>query len=74
MDIENSFGYLVNRENNILYYEIIYERMINMLKLVNKFLSSAGCVGYVGIGTTIMYAGAKITKFGINELKTELKK
>lgn len=45
-----------------------------MLKLVDKFLSSAGCVGYVGIGTTIMYAGAKIIKFGINELKTELKK
>lgn len=48
--------------------------MINILKLVDKFLSSAGCVGYVGIGTTIMYAGAKIIKFGINELKTELKK
>lgn len=67
-------SYFIFRENSILYYEIIYERMINMLKLVDKFLSSAGCIGYVGIGTTIMYAGAKIIKFGINELKTELKK
>ena len=33
MDIENSFGYLVKRENNILDYEIIYERMIIMNNL-----------------------------------------
>ena len=44
-----------------------------MLKKLNKFLCCAGCVGYVGLGRTIIYYGAKICKWGLTELENDIK-
>lgn len=44
-----------------------------MLKKLNKFLCCAGCVGYVGLGSTIIYYGAKICKWGLTELENDIK-
>ena len=44
-----------------------------MLKKLNKFLCCAGCIGYVGLGSTIIYCGAKICKWGLTELENDIK-
>ena len=45
-----------------------------MLKKLTKFLCCAGCVSYVGIGSTIIYCGAKICKWGLTELENDINK
>ena len=44
-----------------------------MLKKLNKFLYCAGCVGYVGLGSTIIYYVSKICKLGLTELENDIK-
>ena len=44
-----------------------------MLKKLGKFLCCIGDVGYVGLGGIAIYYGAKLSKWAINELETDLK-
>ena len=56
-----------------LYEKNVLKEVIIMLKKLNKFLCCTGCVGYVGLGSTIIYCGAKICKWGLTELENDIK-
>ena len=45
-----------------------------MLKKLETFLYCMGDVAYVGLGGIVIYYGAKLSKWAINELETELKR